>query len=338
MNMNRISRALVAAAAAGLLCAGCGRDAGKGAGRSGKPVVVATVLPVYVLALDVAGENPGVELSLLLPPAAGCPHDYSMSPADAAKLARAKLLLANGAGFEPFLAPGTLAKVNRDLPVADLSEGMKLLPRQAVGSGEAAGHDADHDKDEAGGGHHHHHDEVWNGHTFASPRNAAVMVKRIAEALAKLDPAGAAAYRANAAKTAAQLEELADQLAAAAKTFPNRKVVATHDILAYLARDAGLELVAVIEDEPGQEPGLGVFAKLVERVRADKPAAIFSEPQYSDKPALALSRETGVPVYSLDPFASGKAERGAYLAAMRENLVTLEKALGPKGAVPEKSP
>ena len=312
--------------AAALLAGGCGKDAGRGTAASGRPGVVATVLPVYVLALDAAGEKPGVELSLLLPAGAGCPHDYTLSPGDAARLARARLLLAVGAGFEPFLAPETLARVNRDLAVVDLSEGLKLIPREHEG----AGHGADEGK--AGGEAHQHHAGAWNGHTFASPRNAARMTRRIAEALAGVDPAGAAGYRANAEASARELEALADELAAAAKTFPNRKVVATHDVLAYLARDAGLEVVAVIEDEPGEEPGLGVFARLVERVRAEKPAAIFSEPQYPDKPAWALSRETGVPVHSLDPFASGRAERGAYLAAMRGNLATLKKALGPKGA------
>ncbi len=327
--MGELFRSLLAAAvAAALLAGGCGKDAGKGTAASGKPGVVATVLPVYVLALDAAGEKPGVELSLLLPAGAGCPHDYTLSPGDAARLARAKLLLAVGAGFEPFLAPETLARVNRELTVVDLSEGLKLIPREHEG----AGHGADEGK---AAGDHDHHAGAWNGHTFASPRNAARMTRRIAEALAKLDPAGAAGYRANAEASARELEALADELAAAAKVFPNRRVVATHDVLAYLARDAGLEIVAVIEDEPGEEPGLGVFARLVERVRAEKPAAIFSEPQYPDKPARALSRETGVPVYSLDPFASGRAERGAYLAAMRANLATLKKALGPAAARPE---
>jgi ABC-type Zn uptake system ZnuABC Zn-binding protein ZnuA len=309
--------------AAAAASAGCGRDRGRAG--SGRPGVVATVLPVYVLALDVAGENPGVELSLLLPAGSGCPHDYALSPGDVARLARARLLLANGAGFEAFLTRETLAAANKDLKVAELSANLALIPREPEAGGEE-------------GAGHHHHEGAFNPHTFASPRNAAKMTRRIAEELAALDPAGAAAYRRNAEESARRLEALADELAAAAKDFPNRKVVAMHDVFAYLARDAGLEVVGVIEEEPGQEPGMGTFAKLVKRTRAEKPAAILSEPQYSDRPAQALSRETGVPVFPLDPFASGRAERGAYLAAMRGNLATLRKALGPPGAPPGKSP
>jgi len=40
-----------------------------------------------------------------------------------------------------------------------------------------------------------------------------------------------------------------------------------------------------------------------------------------------LSAETGVPLYALDPAASGDADAGSYLRIMRQNLQTLEMAL-----------
>lgn len=321
MTISRFSAALVLAAAL-LVAGGCGGDS-RPAG-DGRPVVVATMLPIYVLALDVVGRTRGVELSTLLPAGAGCPHDYALSPDDAQKLSVARLVLANGAGLEGFLTSGPVSRLLKGVKVVDLSEGLKLIPNE--------GHEHEAER-EAGHEHGHAHDHgEFNGHTFASPRNAAHMVRRIAEALARLDPADAAEYRRNAEAAAGRLEALAAEMAAAAATFPNRRIVTTHDVFAYLARDAGLEVVAVIEAEPGQEPGLGEFAGLVARVRAARPAAIFSEPQYSDRPARALSRETGVPVHSLDPFATGRAEAGAYLAAQRRNLETLKRALGaPRG-------
>lgn len=312
------------AALALLALAGCGGDADRPApagGAGGKPVVVATVLPVYALALEVAGEAPGVELVLLLPASGGCPHDYALSPGDVAKLARAKVLLANGAGFEAFLTKDALAAANKTVKVVELSEGLELIPRAPDGD--------DRDKDAKKSEEHHHHEGAWNPHTFASPRCAAKMTLRIGEALAEADPAGAEGYRRNAAESAKRLETLADEFAAAGKTFPNRKIVAMHDVFFYLARDAGLSIVGVVEEEPGQEPGPGVFIKLVAKVKAERPAAILGEPQYSDKPARALSRETGVPVVLVDPFATGKAARGEYERTMRANLEVLKKALGP---------
>jgi len=315
MPKQKRSLTLAAAAAAvllaGGLAAGCGQEA--------QPGVVATTLPVYVLALGVLGDTKGEALSMLLPAGKGCPHDYEISPGDMEKLARARLVLANGAGLEEFLLAGPVEALK--LRVADLSEGLKLIPLAPEEKGAA----------EPGKGGHVHAGEA-NPHTFASPRNAAKMTEKIGQALAGLDPANAERYRRNAAAQAEALNALADEFAAAAKGFPNRKIVTTHDVFDYLARDAGLEVVAVIEREPGQSPGLGAFGDLVKKLRdgPSRPAAIFWEPQYSAKPAELLGKEAGVPVYGLDPFATGKAEPGAYLAVMRQNLETLKRALGAK--------
>jgi ABC-type Zn uptake system ZnuABC Zn-binding protein ZnuA len=231
----------VSALLAAMQAGGCGRDARPAAG-SGRPGVVATTLPVYVLALGVLGDTRGVELSMLLPAGAGCPHDYELSPGDMEKLARARLVLANGAGLEEFLLAGPVEALK--LRVADLSEGLKLIPLAPEEKGAA----------EPGKGGHVHAGEA-NPHTFASPRNAAKMTEKIGQALAELDPANAERYRRNAAAQAEALNALADEFAAAAKNFPNRKIVTIHDVFDYLARDAGLEVVAVIEREPGQSPG-----------------------------------------------------------------------------------
>ena len=317
-------------------CGDGGQSAGSRAGGdpgapSGPPSVVATTLPVYALALDVLGDSKGIGLSMLVPAGSGCPHDYSLSPGDMEKLARAKLVLANGAGLEEFLLAGPVR--NLKLRVVRLSDGLKLIPlspeeqaAEAKAHGAHESHEADEEHD-GHDGHGHAQAGEYNPHTFASPGNAARMIEKIGRTFAELDPANAATYRANAAARAAKLDALAGEFAAVAQGAANRKIVTLHNVFDYLARDAGLEVVAIIETEPGQPPGLGAFADLIEKVRRDKPAAIFSEPQYSAKPAALLGKETGVPVYELDPFATGKAEAGAYLAAMQKNLETLRKAL-----------
>ncbi|HOX08160.1 MAG TPA: metal ABC transporter substrate-binding protein [Planctomycetota bacterium] len=308
---------IFAAAFAALTLCGCGRDSRPAPG-SGKPRVVATTVPVMALALDVLGDSSAIELVMLVPSGSGCPHDYQITPADMEKLSGARAVLANGAGLESFLLAGPVKKLN--LRTVELSEGLKLIPLAA----EADAGEPDH-------GHDHDRDEAFNGHTFASPRNAAAMVGRIAALFAEIDPAGADAYRRNSAEASKQLDALADDFAATVKALPNRKIVTIHNVFDYLARDAGLEVIGVIEQEPGQSPTPGALVKLTKKVRAEKPAAIFWEPQYSPKPAETLGRETGVPVFELDPFASGTPARGEYLRTMRANLEALKKALGGGG-------
>ena len=59
--------------------------------------------------------------------------------------------------------------------------------------------------------------------------------------------------------------------------------------------------------------------------------ALFAEPQFPDKSARVIARESGVEVYELDPVVTGPSDpreaRGAYLRAMENNLAVLERAL-----------
>ena len=108
---------------------------------------------------------------------------------------------------------------------------------------------------------------------------------------------------------------------------PRKGIVLQHDALAYLAHDAGLDVVDVIQESEDVQPSAARIMALVRRVREEKPVLIVSEPQYSDKPALTLARETGVPAASLDPVASGPADAplSYYEAVMAANCQILER-------------
>ena len=56
--------------------------------------------------------------------------------------------------------------------------------------------------------------------------------------------------------------------------------------------------------------------------------ALFAEPQYPNRAAETIARETGAKVYTLDPIVTGELDKDAYETKMRENLATLLEALG----------
>ncbi|MGH3586715.1 MAG: metal ABC transporter solute-binding protein, Zn/Mn family, partial [Pseudonocardia sp.] len=96
-------RAAVAALAA-LTVAGCGSDAGTPpAGQPGEgalPVVAST--NVYGSIVDaVGGDRVSVE-SLIDSPSAD-PHSYESTPADAVAVAKARVVVANGGGYDDHL-------------------------------------------------------------------------------------------------------------------------------------------------------------------------------------------------------------------------------------------
>lgn len=289
--------------------------------------VVATTFPIYLFTRAVAQGRPGVRVDLLIPAQAGCPHDYALTTGDMKKLSTASVIVANGLGMEDFMDKA-LHTLNRHIPFIDSSVGIQPLAVQEDG------HSHDHVHGE---GHHHEHGEkcnhshgTVNPHAFSSPRQAARIVRHIARSLGELDPQGAEEYARAADAYALRLEAIGHRLVTLGVGAANKKVVLLHDATAYLFRDAGLHVMAVIQENEHVQPSAARMLELTHRLRQDKPVAIVSEPQYSDKAVRSLSAETGVPVLQLDPVASGPtdADPGYYEQVMLKNCEALEKYFG----------
>lgn len=259
--------------------------------------VVTSFYPVYVATLNVSAGVPGVEVHNLTSPHIGCLHDYQLTAGDVRQLADADLLLANGAGMETFL--GKVKEQSPSLRVVEVSEGIPLMD--------------------------------GNPHVWVSFEGASRQVDNIAEALALAAPEKADTFRANAATYKAALAALDEKMKSSLAPYAGTPIVTFHEAFPYFARDYKLDLVGVIAREPGTEPSARELADTISLVRERKVKALFAEPQFPDKSAQVISRETGVKVYELDPVVSGPSEpseaRGAYLRTMEKNLGVLQEAL-----------
>lgn len=256
--------------------------------------IVTSFYPVYIATLNMAGGVPGVEVANLTEPVTGCLHDYQLRPGDLKTLAGASVLVVNGAGMESFLDQA-LRQVAR-LRTIDASEGIELL------------------RD--------------NPHVWVSVSLAMKQVENIAEGLARADPPHAEAYRRNAKAYVTELEGLRTRMHDALEDAKSRNIVTFHEAFPYFAKEFGLNIVAVVEREPGSEPSAREMAETIETVRRAGVTALFAEPQYPVKAAEAIARETGARVYMLDPAVTGPMEPDAYLRIMERNLEVLKHALG----------
>jgi ABC-type Zn uptake system ZnuABC Zn-binding protein ZnuA len=193
-----------------------------------------------------------------------------------------------------------------------------------------AGHAHHHGEHGHEHGHDHHHGGV-NPHLFASPRMTAKLAMNIAAELSKADATGAATYFTNAQAYADTMNTLADDMAALGGRLKNNRIVQPHGVFDYLARDMGLEIVAVMQAH-GQEPSAAEMVSLVKTIKEKNAGAIFTEPQYPEKAGKSLAKETGIAVALLDPAATGpeNASLTHYEEIMRQNMKTLESTLGIK--------
>lgn len=302
--------------------------------------VLATTYPVYLITRAVTQSSPDVQVDLLIPAQTGCPHDYALTPRDMQKLAKARIVVINGLGLEAFLEK-PLAAAGK-FTVVDSSKGVKAIvedhdeDQHAAPGGAEAAHKDGHDHAATAKGHEagqesgqeagHDHGGV-NPHAFASPMQAAIMARNIGRGLVAAEPVAAKNCPEAAEAYAARLEAVGKRLAAVGANATNKNVVALHDGMAYLVRDAGLNLVDVIQEDEEAQPSAARLLDLVKKIKESKPVVLIGEPQYSEKPVRALSAETGVPAVQLDSLASGlsNAPLDYYETVMTNNCIILEK-------------
>ena len=104
-----------------------------------------------------------------------------------------------------------------------------------------------------------------------------------------------------------------------------------HEAFPYFAEAYNLQVVAVVNREPGETLTPAQLAQLTEVIRELGNPPLFVEPQYEDLSARALAAETGAPVFTLDPVVTGPENNvplDYYETVMRRNMETLREALG----------
>lgn len=271
--------------------------------------VVATFSILADLVREVGGER--VEVAALVGPD-GDGHVYSPTPADARRLATARLVVANGLRFEGWIdrlvkASGTKATV------VQAAQGVKAL--------KAAD---DH-------GHGHSHGGV-DPHAWQDVGNAKLYVAAIRDALAKVDPAGAETYRARAEAYALQLDALDREIrdAVAALAPDRRRVITSHDSFAYFEAAYGLDFVAPQGVSTEAEASARDVARIIGQVRRERIRAVFLENVSDPRLVERIAKETGASVggrlYS-DALSGPDGPAPTYIAMMRHNIRAISQAL-----------
>ena len=111
---------------------------------------------------------------------------------------------------------------------------------------------------------------------------------------------------------------------------PHKDIVTFHEAFPYFAKEFGLNIIAVVEREPGSEPTPNELQAVIQQIKPLSSKVLFTEPQYSPNAAQTIARETGAKIYTLDPVVTGEANADAmdaYLVTMRKNMNTLKEAL-----------
>ena len=182
-------------------------------------------------------------------------------------------------------------------------------------------------------GEHHHEEDTLSEHThnhetdphiWLSPENATVMAENLAYGLAEAYPAYSDLFAQNLTELENDLQQLQEYGEMQLANLECHDLITFHDGFSYFAECFGLTILEAVEEESGSEASALEIVHLTELVYSHNLPAIFTETNGSTACAGIISRETGVPVYTLDMGMAGDS----YFDAMYHNIDTVKEALG----------
>lgn len=280
--------------------------------KSSKFNIVTSFYPMYVATLNVTDGIDQVAVTNLTQETTGCIHDYVLTTSELVALAKADVLIINGASMESFI--DKVVSNFDTLDIIDASNGVEIIHE-----GCEEGHSSHNENEE--------HNHETNPHIFVSVKNYIKQVQNICDELIKLDSTNKEKYEENTQQYIVKLEELEQEINSTLATLSSKNIVTFHNTFDYFANDYGLNVVGVIENEHGKTPSAGEIASLVKDIKQNNVKAIFVEPEYSVKIVDTISKETGVKVYMLNPVTSGENNKDEYVNIMKYNLTELKQAL-----------
>jgi zinc/manganese transport system substrate-binding protein len=169
-------------------------------------------------------------------------------------------------------------------------------------------------------------------HAWLDPRNGAVYVRNIAEALARLDPANAADYRAHAADYTKQIQALDDWAHKELAGVPasKRRALSSHDSLQYIANTYGITLLSVVGWTNKAEPSAAELAKLARQVRSERVKALFVDSITDPRAMQRIAAETGAAIGGTmygDSLSPPGGEADSYLKMLQHDVATLKAGM-----------
>jgi zinc/manganese transport system substrate-binding protein len=238
-------------------------------------------------------------------------HVYAPAPADAKKVADAKVVITNGLGFEGWMSRLVRASGSK-APIIVATNGITVR-RPA-------------------GGHAGHSHSDADPHAWQSVANAKVYVGNIRDALIAADPAGKDAYQANAAAYLAKLDALDAEVKQAVAAIPvdRRRIISTHDAFGYFQQAYGIEFIAPQGVSTEAEASARDVARIITQIKRLKIPAVFieniSDPRLMQRIAQETGARIGGKLYS-DALTAPTGDAPSYIDLMRHNIKQIATAL-----------
>lgn len=275
--------------------------------------VASTVAPISSIIRNIGGNR--INLRGIVPDGVNS-HTFEPAPSDAAILASADVLIANGLDLEvPTI----------ELAEANLPDGAEIFTLgDKVITPEEYAYDFSFPRE---GGHPNPH--LWTNVPYAME-----YARLIEGKLSELDPENADYFASNLERYLTRLEELDAAIQATVDSIPaaNRKLLTYHDSWAYFAPNYGMEVIGAIQPSDFSEPSPKEVADLIDQIREVQVPAIFGSEVFPSPVLEQIASEGGAEYYDDlrddEPPGDVDAPEHTFVGMMLRNLEIMATALG----------
>ena len=249
-------------------------------------------------------------------------HVYQPSPSDAKTIARARLVVVNGLGFEGWIDRLIKSSGYRG-KIVTATAGVRTLKMPHE---QGKGHDH-------GKAHQHKHADEADPHAWQDLKNAVRFVENISKALTEVDPEGKEEYQSRAASYIREITELDSEIRKKLAAIPKerRKVVTSHDAFGYFSRAYDIKFISPSGINTDAEPSAADVARIIRQIQREKIPAVFMENISNTRLLERIQQESGARIggtlYS-DSLSAPGGPASTYLDLMRHNAGMLIQAIG----------
>lgn len=289
-----------------------------------RPRVVASYGVLCQLSDQLAQDT--IDLTCLVKPDED-PHAYTATPQDRQAIEEADLILYGGYDHEGAIAQLINAS-NTSTPKIAVHEEAVSNPIVSDGHHHPESEEHAHEAEEK-------EEKQIDPHVWHDVQNAIAMVNVIQNQLEQINPEQAENYSQNAEQIITQLEQLDLWIKEQIATIPpdQRKLVTTHDALAYYARAYGLEEIGALQGViRSEQPKASRVKELVETLKKNNVPTIFAEVNVNEQIIETVAREANVKVAEdklfVDNLGQAGSETGTYIGMMSYNTCAIVNGLG----------
>ncbi|SFV60593.1 Zinc ABC transporter, periplasmic-binding protein ZnuA [hydrothermal vent metagenome] len=216
------------------------------------------------------------------------PHFVIPKPSLIPAIARADMLVANGAGLEIGWLPPLLKRANNPKVrigtegFVDVSRAIHLIDKpKAVSRAYGDVH------------------PEGNPHFDTDPHNVLPIAHYIVTKLSQLDEAHASEYAQNFSRFSAHWKTYLRTFDSQMRHCKGKKVVQYHELYNYLLKRFGIKPVATIEPLPGIAPSSRHTMELISKMKKEHIGTILQDPYHEKKTAKFIAAKTGAKVIIL---------------------------------------